>query len=108
MFGCNWTCAIWFAVLGIRGANNASQTIDQWLTEHINEPDSNRAVNNSRWSMCMITCWYIWKARCKTMYVGEILEIRALIEELGRFRCMHHRPEPKGQMRDGTCLAWDR
>lgn len=108
-FGCKWTRAIWFAMLGVRGGNNASQTMEQWLTERMNEPGSNRVVSNSRWSICMITCSYIWKARCKAMFEGVMPKSDTIILEIwGSFHRLHHWLKLKEKMGDGAHLAQER
>lgn len=39
-FGCSWTQAICCGMLGIRGANQASQSIEEWLIDRMTEPDN--------------------------------------------------------------------
>lgn len=58
-FGCSWTRAIWFGMLGVQDANQSSQTIEQWLGDRIREPGSTSSAYNTRWTICMTTCWHI-------------------------------------------------
>lgn len=90
-FGCRWTRAIWFRVLGIRGAYQNAQNMEQWLNDFMNELGSMTKVSQARWGLCMTTCWHIWKARCQAMFEAKmsqprfvISEIKVSVEEFGK------------------------
>lgn len=78
-------------MLDIHYVYQSSQTIEQWLGESVKEPGSMSSVFNTRWTICMMTCWDIWKARRRSMFEDKVLnpgvtimEIRASSEELMR------------------------
>lgn len=88
-FGCSWTRAIRFGMLEIRVADRSSQTIEQWLGDRMREREDPSKACNPIWTICMTTCWHIWKARCRAMFEAKIpqpgiiiLEINATIDEL--------------------------
>lgn len=78
-------------MLDIHYVYQSSQTIEQWLGESVKELGSMSSVFNTRWTICMTTCWHIWKARRRSMFEDKVLnpgvtimEIRASSEELMR------------------------
>lgn len=68
-FGCSLTKIIWFGMLGILGANQVSQSIEEWLIDRMTDTGSMMSRRHkTRWSICMTTCWIIGKARCKEIF----------------------------------------
>lgn len=116
---CGWTRIIWLGVLGVSAEDRDQQMIERWLSDMALTRSGDRLVNQDKWVLCMLTCWCIWKVRCKLAFEDRFPTTTSIIykkfDRSDRSRLWathnqegiinHHLEHGKDRMRDSSKLT---
>lgn len=68
VFKCRWIEPVWFEVLGIRLDSTNQMNTVQWLESRRTESG---IQGTTWWTLCLLTCWHIWRTRCKVAFEAK-------------------------------------
>lgn len=71
IYKCRWTRPIWFGGQGLIEQQHERTTMEEWFQDRRNERNVGQQQLETRWGMCMMLCWRIWKGRCLAAYEGK-------------------------------------
>lgn len=80
--GCSWTIGVWEGVLEISTSSDSQELMVSWLNNMVSTGRGTRSQDQARWSLCMLTCWGIWKLRCTLAFESRSLRPDVVIEEI--------------------------
>lgn len=83
-YGCSCTKWVWEGVLGLTMDMMNFETIVSWLCNMVSVGRGNRLEDQVRWSLCILTCWFIRKSRCKLAFEEKMPNSYVVIHDIFR------------------------
>lgn len=84
ILGCQWVQQVWIDTMGHRLDWGMPASIEYLLLRQCGIGDSDKRRHEKKWELCLIACWFIWKARCRKSFENKMsvdgLVAREIIE----------------------------
>ncbi|OMO59554.1 reverse transcriptase [Corchorus capsularis] len=82
---CDWVLPVWFGVIGIRVNRDQIRTLDEWLMTVLRDSGQGKEYQIHLGTAIVVTCWFIWKARCQHVFEKAELRPDIIVPIIQRF-----------------------
>lgn len=84
VFGCRWNEPLWVELLWLRQNRTQPTDVTGWMDQRRRGETGATHHRMAQWDTCMLTTWFIWKARCKNEFEGVQPAPASVIVEMKR------------------------
>lgn len=82
LFGCMWAQQLWRRSQGTVQPVSSTISFEEWLNPCTNAQGGNMAQSSARCLLTMLTCWHVWKARCRFVFDNKSPHLENILQDI--------------------------